>query len=133
MGEIAGVRWARALLAGFLAELLLSAVAAGLYFLPDPETALKIGIPPASFVAFVIFGFWAARPATGRFALHGLLAAILGIALYFALILGALSLPGAPEMDFSELVAPISLLAHGLKLVGGWLGGTLAARASAKS
>jgi hypothetical protein len=31
------------------------------------------------------------------------------------------------------MVAPVNLLAHGLKLAGGWLGGTLAARASAKA
>ena len=130
MRDSGRISWLRALLAGFLAELVLMAVAVVFYLLPNQAWALPIAIQPASFLAFVAFGYWAARGGSGRFALHGLLTAVLGIALYFALTFAALSLPGAPAMDLSAIFAPANLLAHALKVVGGSIGGMLAGRAT---
>ena len=128
MEDSARIRWLRALLAGFLAELVLVVVAVPVYMLPARATALAVAMPPASFVVFAAFGYWAARGAGARFAVHGLLTAVLGILLYFVMMFGALSIPGAPPIDYSAIFAPANLFAHALKLVGGTIGGVLAAR-----
>jgi hypothetical protein len=83
-----GVRWFRVVLAGFLAEAVLIAVAVPLYFLPNPQTALNLGIPPASFVVLIAFGWWAARGAPRSHVLNGLLAGLAGVLLYLCLAVG---------------------------------------------
>jgi hypothetical protein len=60
------IRWFRVVLAGFLAEVALIVVAVPLYFLPNRQQALNLGIPPASFVVLVAFGWWVGRSAPGR-------------------------------------------------------------------
>jgi putative membrane protein (TIGR04086 family) len=119
------IRWFRDLLAGFLAEVALIVVAIPLYFLSNSQTALNLGIPPASFVVLVAFGYWAARGAPRSHVLNGFLAGLAGVLLYVALTaVGA----AATHQDFSASLRPAYLLAHALKLAGGAVGGWLAAR-----
>ena len=120
------IRWIRVLLAGFFAELALVAVAILLYFAPNSATALNLGIPPASFVLLVAFGYWAARGAPRLQVLNGFLAGLAGVLLYLGLaVVGALA---THRTDISAAVTPAYLLAHALKLAGGAVGGWLAAR-----
>lgn len=126
--EIRGIRWLRVLLLGLAAEVALMVVAVPTYMLPDPQRVLDVVIGPASFVVLVIFGYWAARPVPRLRALHGLLTGAVGVLLYLGLILAASFIPGAPEGAFTGSLTPSYLLAHGLKLLGGWTGGMLAAR-----
>jgi putative membrane protein (TIGR04086 family) len=120
-----GVRWFRVVLAGFLAEAVLIAVAVPLYFLPNPQTALNLGIPPASFVVLIAFGWWAARGAPRSHVLNGLLAGLAGVLLYLCLAVGGAA---AAHRDLWATITPAYLLAHALKLAGGAVGGWLAAR-----
>jgi putative membrane protein (TIGR04086 family) len=122
------VRWLRVLLAGFLAEVALIAVAVPLYFFPDRTTALDIGIPPASFLMLIPFGWWAARGAPRSQVLNGFLAGLAGVALYLCLTAVAAVVT---RQDLSASLRPAYLLAHALKLAGGAVGGWLAARRQA--
>jgi putative membrane protein (TIGR04086 family) len=119
------IRWFRVLLAGFLAEVALVVVAVPLYFLPNAQTALNIGIPPASFVVLVAFGWWAGRGAPRSEVLNGFLAGLAGVLLYVCLAAGGAV---ATHRDLSAAMTPAYLLAHALKLAGGAVGGWLAAR-----
>jgi putative membrane protein (TIGR04086 family) len=119
------IRWLRVLLAGFLAEVALVVVAIPLYLLPHAQTALNIGIPPASFIVLVAFGYWAARGAARSQVLNGFLAGLAGVLLYLCLVvIGS----AAAHRDPMASMTPAYLLAHALKLVGGAVGGWLAAR-----
>jgi putative membrane protein (TIGR04086 family) len=121
------VRWLRVVLAGFLAEVALIVVAVPLYFLPDRTAALNYGIPPASFLMLIPFGWWAARGAPRSHVLNGLLAGLAGVVIYVCLTaIGA----AVTHTDFSASLRPAYLLAHALKLAGGAIGGWLAARRS---
>jgi putative membrane protein (TIGR04086 family) len=119
------VRWLRVLIAGFLAEVALIAVAVPLYFLPDRTTALDIGVPPVSFLVLIPFGWWAARGAPRAQVLNGFLAGLAGVVLYLCLT-GIAAV--VADRDLSASFRPAYLLAHALKLAGGALGGWLAAR-----
>ncbi len=128
-----GIRWLRVVIAGLAAEVALMVVAAAAYALPDPQRAIDIAIGPASFAAMALFGYWAARPLARLQPLHGLLTGAVGVLLYVVLMLGASLAPGAPAGAFAATLTPAYLLAHVLKLLGGWIGGTLAARAGRKA
>ena len=119
------IRWLRVLLAGFLAEVALIVVAIPLYFLPNRTIALNLGIPPASFVVLVAFGYWAARGAPRSQVLNGFLAGLAGVLLYLCLAIGGAA---AAHQDPWGTLTPAYLLAHALKLAGGAVGGWLAAR-----
>jgi putative membrane protein (TIGR04086 family) len=119
------IRWLRVLLAGFLAEVVLVGVAIPFYFLPDRQTALNLAIPPASFLAFVGFGWWAARGLPRSQVLNGLLAGVAGVLLYVVLVLVA---SVAAHRDPMTAMTPAYVMAHALKLAGGAVGGWLAAR-----
>ena len=123
------VRWLRVLIAGFLAEVVLILVAIPLFFLPNSTTALNLVIPPASFLVLIPFGWWAARGAPQSQVLNGFLAGLAGVVLYVALTVCAAAL--AHRGDLAASVRPAYLLAHALKLVGGALGGWIAARRAA--
>jgi len=120
------IRWVRVLLAGFLAEVALIVVAVPLFSAPNPTLALNLGIPPASFLLLVGFGYWAARGAARSQVLNGFLAGLTGVVLYLGLaVVGAVA---THRTDISAAVTPAYLLAHALKLAGGAVGGMLAAR-----
>jgi hypothetical protein len=129
-GQADGIRWLRILGIGLLAELALSVVAVPFAFMPGGRDVMMYAVVPATLILFIPFGYWAARPLRSRFVLHGLLTGAVGVVLYIVLILGATSLPGAPPMDWATSFSPSYLLTHALKLVGGALGGALAARKS---
>ena len=124
-----GVRWGKTLVAAIAVEVVLIAItilimnSAG-----DPRQALNWVIPPAALILFVPAGMWVAR-GTGAPVLNGFVAGIWGILLYVALTLimrGAVA-----DFDFKSSVRPAYLLAHGLKVVGGLIGGWLVSRKSA--
>ena len=106
------------------------AVAGPLYFLPNRDTALNVGVPPASFLVLIPFGWWAARGATRSQVLNGVLAGLSGVVIYLCLTgIGA----AVTHQDLSASLRPAYLLAHALKLAGGAVGGWLAARKAAAS
>jgi putative membrane protein (TIGR04086 family) len=121
------IRWLRVLLAGFLAEVALVAVAVPLYFLPNSQTALNLCIPPASFVVLVAFGYWTARGAPRSQVLNGFLTGLAGVGLYLCLVFAG---SAAAHRDPMASMTLAYLLAHALKLAGGAVGGWIAARRS---
>jgi hypothetical protein len=120
------IRWFRVVLAGFLAEVALIAVAVPLFLLlPNPQAALNLAIPPASFVVLIPFGWWAARGAPRSHVLNGALTGLAGVALYLLVGLAGSAVTHRSPM---ESMTPAYLLAHALKVAGGAVGGWLAGR-----
>jgi hypothetical protein len=107
------IQWGRVLLAAFLMELALVAIAIPLT-LSGAGGALNYVIPPASFLATFAITVWLGRRLTSRPILHGVLIGIAGSLMYVALT------GGAPEPW------PY-LLAHALKIAGGAAGGLVLA------
>jgi hypothetical protein len=107
------IQWGRILLAAFLMELALIAVAIPLT-LSGASGALDYVIPPASFIATFAITVWLGRRFTSRPILHGVLIGIVGSLMYVALT------RAAPEPW------PY-LLAHALKIAGGAAGGLVLA------
>jgi hypothetical protein len=120
------IRWLRVVLGGFLAEVALIGVAIPLFLLlPNPQTALNLAIPPASFLVLIPFGWWAARGAPRSYVLNGVLTGLAGVVLY--LLVGVVG-SAITHRDPMESMTPAYLLAHALKLAGGAVGGWLAGR-----
>lgn len=107
------IQWGRILLAAFLMELVLVAIAIPLT-LSGADGALNYVIPPASFVATFAITVWLGRRFTSRPVLHGVLIGVAGSLMYVALT------RAAPEPW------PY-LLAHALKVAGGAAGGLVLA------
>lgn len=121
-----GVRWGRALVAAVAVEIVLVVITAALFAtMADPTQTLDLAIPPAALILFIPAGYWTAR-GTGAPVLNGLVAGLWGIALYVVLTLIAQG--AVADFDFDSSVRPAYLLAHGLKAVGGVIGGWLVAR-----
>ncbi len=111
------MRWGWILLGGFLAELLVFAIVIPLSMLAGQDSLLY-SAPPASFVATFALGLWTARKTPRRRLLHGTLVGVVATVIYVAMTLGR------PE--------PIAyLFAHVLKVLGGALGGFVAAKRTA--
>jgi hypothetical protein len=108
-----GIQWGLVVLAGFLMELVLVAIAIPLT-LSGADRMLVYVIPPASFIATFAITVWLGRRITSRPVLHGMLIGIAGSLMYVALTLGA-----------SEPWPYI--LAHALKIAGGAAGGMVLA------
>lgn len=121
-----GVRWGKTLLAAIAVEVVLIAITMLIVnSAADPRQTLNWVIPPAALLLFVPAGMWVAR-GTSAPVLNGFVAGIWGILLYVALTLimrGAVA-----DFDFKSSVRPAYLLAHGFKVVGGVIGGWLAAK-----
>ena len=127
-----GVRWGRALLAAFLAEVALMLVAVPLYAtMADAQSTINAVIPPASFVLFVAAGYWAARPVPRSGIAQGALTGAWAVALYFAL--GLVASLFTDEASVADGLTPAYLLTHALKVVGGAVGGWLVARKAASA
>jgi len=111
---LAHLRWGRAIAGGILAEL-------GVFAIVFPvqhffgQQAFLASILVASFALPFVFALRVARRVASDFALHGLLVGV--VAALFYLILAW----GQPEPLLYKI-------AHGLKLVGGVLGGVAAGR-----
>jgi presenilin-like A22 family membrane protease len=120
------IRWGRTLIAAVAVEIVLIAVTMALFATrADPNPILDLVIPPLALILFIPAGQWVAR-GTSAPILNGFVAGLWGIALYVAL---TLIMQGAvADFDFESSVRPAYLLAHGLKVVGGGIGGWLVAR-----
>ena len=110
------IQWGRILLAAFLMELVLFAIAIPL-FLSGAQRILLYVIPPASLIATFAITVWIGRKVTSKLVLHGVLIGVLGTLMYVGLTLGQ------PE-PWQYVVA------HALKVVGGAAGGVFLARQS---
>lgn len=107
------IQWGRVLIAAFLMELVLVAIAIPLT-LSGESRALNYVVPPASFIATFAVTVWLGRKFASRPVLHGVLIGVAGSLMYVALT------RGTPEPW------PY-LLAHALKIAGGAAGGTVLA------
>lgn len=121
------MRWLRAILGGFLAEVLVLvlilpvAYAVG-YDLSsgDPSSvppALNAAIVIASFVAPLLLTQWVARSVTSQFVLHGFLVGVTAFAIYMI----PMALSGGTQ-------PAVYWIAHAMKILGGLTGGMVAAR-----
>ena len=111
------LRWGRVIAGGLFAELAVFAVVfPARYFFG--EQAFLASILIASAVMPGLFAVWVGRRVESNFVLHGVLVGV--VAALFYLILAW----GQPQPILYKI-------AHGLKLVGGMLGGIVAARRAA--
>jgi hypothetical protein len=125
------LRWGRGLIAAIVVEIVLIAATIALYASlgeTDAPPVLDLVIPPAALILFVPAGYWCGR-GTSAPVLNGFVAGLWGIALYVALTLIAQG--AVADFDFESSVRPAYLLAHGLKVVGGVIGGWLLLRRGA--
>jgi hypothetical protein len=108
------IQWGRVLLAAFLMEVVLIAIAVPL-FLSGAGRTLVYVIPPLALIATFAVTVWLGRGIKTNFVLHGVLIGIVGTLMYIALT------RAQPE--------PWQYwLAHALKVVGGAAGGMVLAR-----
>src|SRR6266699_73768 len=104
------IQWGRVLLAAFLMELILFAIAVPL-FLSGAGRVLVYVVPPAALIATFATTVWLGRKITSKFVLHG----VVGTLMYVGL-------------TRAEREPWQYLFAHGLKVVGGAAGGMVLAR-----
>ena len=108
------IQWGRVLLAAFLMELILFAIAIPL-FLGGIGWVLVYIVPPAALISTFAVTLWLGRSIKGNFVLHGVLIGIVGTLMYVALT------RAQPE-PWQYWVA------HALKVVGGAAAGMVLAR-----
>ena len=108
------IQWGRVLLAAFLMELVLFAIAVPL-FLSGAGRVLVYVVPPAALMATFAITVWLGRRITSKFVLHGVLIGIVGTLMY-------VGLTRAQPEPWPYWVA------HALKVVGGAAGGMVLAR-----
>ncbi len=108
------IQWGRVLLAAFLMELILFAIAVPL-FLSGAGRVLVYVVPPAALIATFATTVWLGRKITSKFVLHGVLIGVVGTLMYVGL-------------TRAEREPWQYLFAHGLKVVGGAAGGMVLAR-----
>lgn len=116
------LRWWRALLAAFVAEIALMCIAIPVYATSaDPTPLLNLVVPPASGLIFIFAGYWSALPVPQRGILQGALTGAWAVALYLALgVVASLFVKGTSVTDGFTAAY---LTAHALKIVGGAIGG----------
>jgi len=121
MGQNLGIRWGAVVLSAVLTEAVMIALAIPLQrYGQDAVTALAL---TGSFLLPLLFAIWVGRRAQNRFVLHGLLIGAFGILIYVGLSEAARRFgPPQPPQPFAYTIA------HGLKLLGGALGGFIASR-----
>ena len=108
------IQWGRVLLAAFLMEVVLIAIAVPL-FLSGAGRVLVYVVPPAALIATFAVTVWIGRGFHSKFILHGVLIGIAGALMY-------VGLTRAQPEPWQYWVA------HALKVVGGAAGGTVLAR-----
>jgi len=114
------LRWGRVLIGALLVEVVLFAIAAGAYFLPNGQNLLLYVVPPACLVVSCYFAYWAARGAANRFILHGTLVGVVAALIYIAL-------------TWRQTLPMAYTVSHFLKVIGGALGGFIAQRLASRS
>jgi hypothetical protein len=122
------LRWGRTLVAAVAVEIVLIVVTVALYASLGEAGAppvLDLAIPPLALILFVPAGYWCGK-GTSAPVLNGFVAGLWGIVLYVALTLAAQE--SVADFDLESSVRPAYLLAHGLKVVGGVIGGWLVLR-----
>jgi putative membrane protein (TIGR04086 family) len=108
------IQWGRVLLAAFVMELILFAIAIPL-FLGGLGRTLVYVVPPAALISTFAVTVWLGRRIKSNFVLHGLLIGVVGTLIYVALT------RARPE--------PWQYwLAHALKVIGGAAAGMVLAR-----
>ncbi len=116
------VRWARILLGGFLAELVLVVLVIPIRAVGGPESAVTVAAVAGSFFVFVPVAWWLCR-SIAQPVLHGALMGTAAAALYILLGLAArVFVADSPPTPL------IYYVAHALKIAGGAAGGWFAAR-----
>jgi hypothetical protein len=114
------IQWGRVLLAAFLMELVLFAIALPLNLSGRGRVNLYV-IPPAALIATFAVTVWLGRRMKSKFVLHGVLIGVVGTLMYVALTRG--------QSEPWQYV-----VANALKVVGGAAAGVaLARRQSATS
>ena len=108
------IQWGRVLLAAFLMEVILFAVAIPLYLGGEGRLLVYV-VPPLALIATFAVTVWLGRGFKTRFVLHGMLIGVIGTLMYIALT------RAQPE-PWQYWVA------HALKVVGGAAGGVVLAR-----
>jgi hypothetical protein len=108
------IQWGRVLLAAFLMEVVLFAIAIPLY-LGGQGRVLVYVVPPAALIATLAITVWIGRGIKSNFVLHGVLIGIVGTLMY-------VGLTRAQAEPWQYWVA------HALKVVGGAAGGMVLAR-----
>jgi len=113
------IRWVRVLIAGVLAEILVFLVVfPTLHFFG--QRAFLVSILIASAVMPFLLAIWVGRHIDSGFALHGALVGLVAALFYVVLT------RGRPEPQ-------LYIIAHGLKVIGGAVGGLVAARRNASA
>lgn len=108
------IQWGRVVLAAFLMELVLFAIAIPLNLTGNERVAHYV-VPPAALIATYAVTLWLGRSFSSRFVLHGVLIGVMGTLMYVGLT------RGRPE-PWQYVVA------NALKIVGGATGGMVLAR-----
>ena len=121
------MNWTRALIGGFLAEVLVLVIVIPVALVVgydlsagDPSSvppALNTAIVIGSFIGPLVMTQWVARPLTSRFILHGFLVGLTAFVIYMI-----------PMTLSGESQPPIYWAAHAAKILGGVTGGVVAAR-----
>jgi hypothetical protein len=114
MVNSAQIHWGRVALGGFFAELAVFTIVFPVRSLFG-QSAFLASILIASVVMPFLLALWVARRIESLFALHGALVGLVAALIYLLLAWGQ------PQ-------PPLYKIAHGLKVVGGALGGFLASR-----
>jgi hypothetical protein len=127
MAQLADSRWGRAVAYGVLGEVLLIpiVVPVRMWVSEDAVTAAAVA---GSFVMPLLMAIWLGRRLSSKFVAHGVVIGLSAVALYLALVAAARQW-GPPEASGPQPFA--YTIAHGLKLLGGGLGGWIAQRRSA--
>jgi hypothetical protein len=108
------IQWGRVLLAAFVMEVILIAIAMPLALMGRGRVLVFV-IPPAALIVTFAVTVWLGKTIKSSFVLHGLLIGVVGTLMYIALT------RAQPE--------PWQYwLAHALKVVGGAAGGMVLAR-----
>lgn len=108
------IQWGRVLLAAFLMEVVLFAIAIPLFLAGLGGTLIYV-VPPAALIATFVITVWLGQKIKSNFVLHGVLIGIVGTLMYVAL---TRALPEPWQY----------WLAHALKVVGGSAAGMVLAR-----
>ena len=129
MIAIRQIHWGRIVVAALLAEvsviaifflLLFGAMLAGVPELARPMSTLDyVDAMVSSFAMVFVFTLWVGRRIESGFVLHGILVGVVAMLLFVALNFG---LNGTLEEP------PLYWVAHGLKILGGMIGGLVVER-----
>jgi hypothetical protein len=108
------IHWLRALIGGFLAEAAVFVIVIPILLTAGQRPLLYVA-PVASLLMCFLFAIWVGRGVQSHFVLHGILVGVVATLIYVALT------RAKPEPS-------AYILAHVLKIVGGAVGGFVAAR-----